>query len=170
PPGGTITNDVRNTPPTDRERSLQATVADTIAPVAELPTKPPHGDARDTLGPGPGGPVSSLRRPTKISLEWLPLLHPRYNPGIAFVAGLRYGYSTLVLVFRGVLKSDFVAGGGATNKSQRVNMRIAALITHARAGGIYDFPARGTSGRLNPQLPLPIPSFAASACEQAFSR
>ena len=32
-------------------------------------------------------------------------------------------------------------------------MRIAALITRARAGGIYDFPARGTSGRLiNPFL------------------
>jgi len=31
-------------------------------------------------------------------------------------------------------------------------------------------PLVGRSGRLNPQLPLPIPSFAASACEQAFSR
>ena len=48
-------------------------------------------------------------------------------------------------------------------------MRIAALITRARAGGIYDFPARGTSGRLSAQLPLPIPS-SASACEQAVSR
>src|SRR6516164_1025662 len=32
------------------------------------------------------------------------------------------------------------------------------------------FPARGTPGRLNAQLPLLIPSSAASACEQAFSR
>ena len=82
----------------------------------------------------------------------VPLLHRRYSPGIAFVAGLRYGYSTLVLVFRGVLRA-ILWRGGATNKSQRVNMRIAALITRARAGGIYDFPARGTSGRLiNPFL------------------
>ena len=46
----------------------------------------------------------------------------------------------------------------------------AALISRGRAAGIYYFPARGTSGQLNAQLPLPIPSSAASACEQAFSR
>src|SRR6516164_11532354 len=81
----------------------------------------------------------------------------------------------------GSVKSDFVAWGG-TNKNQRVNMRKAssmlacrqggcrrhrrlgraALISRGRAAGIYYFPARGTSGRLNAQLPLPIPSSAAS--------
>src|SRR5262249_13775820 len=43
--------------------------ADTIAPVAELATKAPRGEARGTLGPGPGGPlgtISSVRHPTKI--------------------------------------------------------------------------------------------------------
>jgi hypothetical protein len=39
-----------------------------------------------------------------------------------------------------------------------------------RAAGIYCFPARGTSGRLDAQLPPPIASSAASASEQAFSR
>jgi len=90
----------------------------------------------------------------------------------------------------GSVKSDFVAWGGGTNKNQRVNMRKAssmlacrqggcrrhrrlgraALISRGRAAGIYYFPARGTSGRLNAQLPLPIPSSAASGCEQAVSR
>ncbi len=126
------------------------------------------------------------------------LLHLCYNFDIAFVAGLRYGFSTLVLAlmvsstlvlaFQSV-KSDFVAWG-ATNKNQRVNMRKAssrfacrqgrcrrhlrlgraALISRGRAAGIYYFPARGTSARRNAQLPLPIASSAASACEQAFSR
>ena len=93
---------------------------------------------------------------------------------------------TLVL---GAAESNFVAEG-ATNKNQRVNMRKAssifacrqgrccrhlrlgraALISRGRAAGIYCFPARGTSGRLNAQLPVPIPSSAASACEQAVSR
>jgi hypothetical protein len=48
--------------------------------------------------------------------------------------------------------------------------RRAALISRRRAVGIYCFPARGTSGRLNAQLPPPIASSAASACEQAVSR
>jgi hypothetical protein len=46
----------------------------------------------------------------------------------------------------------------------------AASITCARAVAAYHFPARGISRRLNAQLPLPIPSSAASVCEQAFSR
>ena len=46
----------------------------------------------------------------------------------------------------------------------------AALISRARAAGIYCFPARGISRRLNAQLRPLIPSSAASACEQAFSR
>jgi hypothetical protein len=40
--------------------------ADTIAPVAELATKAPRGEARGTLGPGPGGrlgTISSVRHP-----------------------------------------------------------------------------------------------------------
>jgi hypothetical protein len=44
----------------------------------------------------------------------------------------------------------------------------AALISRARAAGIYCFPARGISRRLNAQLPLQIAS--SSACEQAVSR
>jgi hypothetical protein len=78
---------------------------------------------------------------------------------------------------------------GGTNKNQRVNMRKAssmlacrqggcrrhlrrgrAVISRGRAAETYYFPARGTSGRLSAQLPLPIPSSAASACEQAVSR
>src|SRR5215813_10577349 len=46
----------------------------------------------------------------------------------------------------------------------------AALISRGRAVAVYYFPGRGTSYRPNTQLPLPIPSSAASACEQAFSR
>ena len=87
----------------------------------------------------------------------------------------------------GSIKSDCVAWG-ATNKNQRINMRKAsstcrqgrcrrhlrlggvALMSRGRAAGIDYFPARGTLGRLNAQLPLPIPSSAASACEQAVSR
>ena|SRR5262249_30936803 len=45
-----------------------------------------------------------------------------------------------------------------------------AVISRGRAAGTYYFPARGTSDRLNAQLPLPIPSSAANACEQAVSR
>lgn len=91
---------------------------------------------------------------------------------------------------RDILKSDFVAWGVPPTRNQRVNMRKAssmfacrqgrcrrhlrlgraALISRGRAAGIYYFPARGTSGQLNAQLPLPIPSSAASACERAFSR
>jgi hypothetical protein len=41
-----------------------------------------------------------------------------------------------------------------------------AVISRGRVAGIL--PARGTSGRLNAQLP--IPSSAASGCEQAVSR
>ena len=43
-----------------------------------------------------------------------------------------------------------------------------AVISRGRAAGTYYFPARGTSSRLNAQLPLPIAS--SSACEQAVSR
>jgi len=81
-----------------------------------------------------------------------------------------------------------VCGLGGTDKNQRVNMTKAsstlpcrqgrcrrhlrlgraAVISCGRAAGIYYFPARATSGRLNAQLLLPItPS---SACEQAVSR
>ena len=90
--------------------------------------------------------------------------------------------STLVL---GVSRTTLWAWGG-TNKNPRVNMRKASLacrqggcrrhlrlgrpvISRGRAAGTYYFPARGTSGRLSAQLPLPIP-FSASACEQAVSR
>ena len=91
---------------------------------------------------------------------------------------------------RELLKSDFVAEG-ATHKNSRgsnikktwsmlacrqgrcrrhLRLGRAALISRGRAAGIYYFPARGTSGWLNVQLPLIIPSSAASACEQAVSR
>src|SRR5262249_39522640 len=53
----------------------------------------------------------------------------------------------------------------------RRHLRLGrAGISRGRAAGTYYFPARGTSGRLNAQLPLPIPSSAASACAQAVSR
>src|SRR5262249_37685361 len=117
---------------------------------------------------------------------WGRLLHRCYNQDAGLVTGLWYVPGTLVL---GAAESNFVAEG-ATNKNQRVNMRKAssifacrqgrccrhlrlgraALISRGRAAGIYCFPARGTSGRLNAQLPVPIPSSAASACEQAVSR
>jgi hypothetical protein len=48
--------------------------------------------------------------------------------------------------------------------------RATASITCARAITVYHFPARGTPRRLNALLPPPIPSSAASVCEQAFSR
>jgi hypothetical protein len=48
--------------------------------------------------------------------------------------------------------------------------RGRAVISRGRAAGTYYFPARGTSDRLNAQLPLPIPSSAANACEQAVCR
>ena len=79
---------------------------------------------------------------------------------------------------------------GPPTRIQRVNMRKAsssmfacrqgrylrhlrlgpAVISRGRTGGSYYFPARGTSSRLNAQLPLPIASSAASASERAFSR
>src|SRR5215475_9285550 len=87
-----------------------------------------------------------------------------------------------------LLKSDFVAEG-ATNENQRVTMRKAASIfawrrkcrRHLHLGraasiscerpvSVYRFPSREIPRRLNAQLPLPIPSAAPSACEQAFSR
>ena len=46
-------------------------------------------------------------------------------------------------------------------------LRRAALISRGRAAGIYYFPGRGISLRLNAQLPLQI--VFSSACEQAFS-
>ena len=81
-----------------------------------------------------------------------------------------------------------VCGLGGTDKNQRVNMTKAsstlpcrqgrcrrhlrlgraAVISCGRAAGIYYFPARGISGRLNAQLSLQIAS--SSACEQAVSR
>jgi hypothetical protein len=52
----------------------------------------------------------------------------------------------------------------------RRHLRLGrAGISRGRAAGTYYSPARGTSGRLSAQLPLPIP-FSASACEQAVSR
>jgi hypothetical protein len=75
---------------------------------------------------------------------------------------------------------------GATNKNQRVNMRKASSMFACHRGGCRRhlrlgraavisrgraerlFPARGTSARLNAQLPLQIAS--SSACEQAVSR
>src|SRR5262249_62201846 len=64
--------------------------------------------------------------------------------------------------------SMFACRQGRCRRRRRLGR--AALISRGRAAGIYYFPARGTSGRLNVQLPPIIPSSAASACEQAFSR
>jgi hypothetical protein len=58
----------------------------------------------------------------------------------------------------------------ACRQGRHLRLGRAALISRRRAVGIYCFPARGTSGRLNAQLPPPIASSAASASEQAFSR
>jgi hypothetical protein len=58
----------------------------------------------------------------------------------------------------------------ACRQGRHLRLERAALISRGRAAGIYYFPARGTSGRLNAQIPLPIASSAASASEQAFSR
>ena len=91
----------------------------------------------------------------------------------------------------GSVESDFVALGGTNKNHQqepegqmrkvssmlafrqggcRRHLRLGrAGISRGRAAGTYYFPARGTSGRLSAQLPLPIP-FSASACEQAVSR
>src|SRR5262245_55265697 len=118
------------------------------------------------------------------------LLHRCYSPDIGFVTGLWYGYCQYQYQYFGT--GDLRAclwRRGATNKNQRVKMRKAscmfrccrqdgcrrhlrlgraAVISRGRAAGTYYFPARGTSGRLNAQLLLPIaPS---SACEQAVSR
>src|SRR6266446_1661073 len=87
----------------------------------------------------------------------------------------------------GSVKSDLVAWGGGRQQELEGQMRKVssilacrqgrcrrhlrlgrAVISRGRAAGI--FPARGTSSRLNAQLPLPIASSAASASEQAFSR
>jgi hypothetical protein len=51
---------------------------------------------------------------------------------------------------------------------RRLRLGRAAFISPARAGAIYQFPARGVPRRLNAQLPLQIAS--SSACEQAVSR
>jgi hypothetical protein len=55
-------------------------------------------------------------------------------------------------------------------RRRQLHLERAAFISRVRAIAVYHFPARGISRRLNAQLPLPIPSSAASACEQAFSR
>ena len=114
------------------------------------------------------------------------LLHRCYNLKIGFIAGPWY----VPVPWYWECQERLCGLGGGTNKNQRVNMRKAssmlacrqggcrrhrrlgraALISRGRAAGIYYFPARGTSGRLNAQLPLPIPSSAASGCEQAVSR
>jgi hypothetical protein len=87
----------------------------------------------------------------------------------------------------GSAKSDFVAWGEGTNKNQRVNMRKASSMLACRQGGCRMswacridqpwasgrnllFPRSWDISRLNAQLPLPIPSSAASGCEQAVSR
>ena len=58
----------------------------------------------------------------------------------------------------------------ARRQGRHLRLGRAALISRRRAAGIYYFPARATSGRLNAQLSPPIASSAASASEQAFSR
>jgi hypothetical protein len=59
----------------------------------------------------------------------------------------------------------------ACRQGRHLPLWRAALVSRGRAAGIYYyFPALGTSGRLNAQLPLPIACSAASASEQAFSR
>ena len=64
--------------------------------------------------------------------------------------------------------SMFACRQGRCRRRRRLGR--AALISRGRAAGIYYFLARGTSDRLNAQLPPLIPSSAASACEQAFFR
>jgi hypothetical protein len=64
--------------------------------------------------------------------------------------------------------SMFACRQGRSRRHLRLG--CAALISRGRAAGICYFPAGGTSGRLNAQLPLPIAFSAASACEQAVSR
>jgi len=126
-----------------------------------------------------------------ISLEIAKLLSN--DVGTAFVTSLLqsqrwFRYRTLVCAvpWYWECQERLCGPGGGTNKNPRVNMRKASLacrqggcrrhlrlgrpvISRGRAAGTYYFPARGTSGRLSAQLPLPIP-FSASACEQAVSR
>jgi hypothetical protein len=45
------------------------------------------------------------------------LLHRCYNPVIAFITGLWYDTSTLVLAFGELLKSDFVAEGAPPTRT-----------------------------------------------------
>jgi hypothetical protein len=56
----------------------------------------------------------------------------------------------------------------ACRQGRHLRLGRAAVISSRRAAGIYCFPARGISGRLDAQLPPPIASSAASASEQAF--
>jgi hypothetical protein len=70
--------------------------------------------------------------------------------------------STSVL---GVLRAICGLGGG-TNKNQRVNMTKASSMLACRQGRCRRHLRLGRAV----QLPLPIPSSAASACEQAVSR
>ena len=58
----------------------------------------------------------------------------------------------------------------ACRQDRHLRLGRAAVIGRRRAAGIDSFPARGTSGRLNAQLPPPIAHSAASVSEQAFSR
>jgi len=58
----------------------------------------------------------------------------------------------------------------ACRQDRHLRLGRAAVIGRRRAAGIDSFPARGTSGRLNAQLPPPIAPSAASVSEQAFSR
>jgi hypothetical protein len=66
-------------------------------------------------------------------------------------------------------KASFMFACRQGRSRRHLRLGRAALISPGPAAGNY-FPARGTSGRLNAQLPLPIASSAASACEQAVSR
>jgi len=121
------------------------------------------------------------------------LLHLCYNLDMARGKGLEYGSSTLVLALSGFqyfgtafseALERLCGGGGRHQQEPEGQMKKASSIfacrqgrhlrlgriSSRRAAGIYCFPARGTSGRLDAQLPPPIASSAASASEQAFSR
>ena len=138
------------------------------------PLRPPAWPISLEIAKLPSNNVVTIRR----------LLHHCYNPKIGFVTGLWY---VPVPWYWECQRATLWPGGAPTRT--RGSMRKAssmlacrqggcrrhlrrgrAVISRGRAAGTYYFPARGTSDRLNAQLPLPIPSSAANACEQAVSR
>jgi hypothetical protein len=146
-----------------------------------------------TLVLGPLRPGGVADHKWSISLESLAnsddvvtvrrLLHHCYNLDIGFVTGLWY----VPVPWYWECQERLCGLGGHQQEPEgqmrkassmlafrqggcRRHLRLGrAGISRGRAAGTYYFPARGTSGRLSAQLPLPIP-FSASACEQAVSR